>query len=115
MSTELKPCPFCNSPAKLEELGDHHGEFFNLGCLAPFPDDGEPCPGYHVYYTALPEEKEAAIAAWNRRPAEEALTERVRELHIALFNLELYLRDTPHHNSVQAAAARSLLTKGAAS
>lgn len=60
---KLKPCPFCGSPAKLEELGDHHGPYFNLGC------SNEKCPANNMFYTWTEEEGsvEDAVALWNRR------------------------------------------------
>jgi hypothetical protein len=60
---ELKACPFCNAPALLEELGDHHGAYYNLGCSV------RGCLAFHVKYTESPDECsiEEAIAAWNRR------------------------------------------------
>ena len=58
---ELLPCPFCGNAAKLEELGDHHGEYFNLGCF------DRNCPAHHVFYTEIDTPKELAIATWNRR------------------------------------------------
>lgn len=60
---KLKPCPFCGSPAKLEELGDHHGSYYNLGC------SNEKCPAHSMFYTWTEEEGsvEDAIAMWDRR------------------------------------------------
>ena len=63
MTTELKPCPFCGLPAELVIDGDHHGDFFNLGC----PD--KDCAGRWVFYTQDIEEKDAAVERWNRRAA----------------------------------------------
>lgn len=66
---DLKPCPFCASPAELVTDNDHHGEWFNLGCSRHWgnvdPDDA--CPGGRVYYTEDMDRLPAAIAAWNRR------------------------------------------------
>jgi Restriction alleviation protein Lar len=61
--SELKPCPFCGSAAELKVDGDHHGEFFTLGC-----GGGERrCPGYWAFYTEPREELDASIEVWNRR------------------------------------------------
>lgn len=58
---ELKPCPFCGSPALLEELGDHHGNYHNLGCSS------KGCWAHHLIYTESEQSVEASIAAWNLR------------------------------------------------
>ena len=82
---ELKACWCCNAPALLERDGDHHGEWFNLGCSRHWeavPDRAEACPAGRIWYTADPDELEAAITAWNTRPREaelEAEVERLRE------------------------------------
>jgi len=59
----LLPCPFCGSPAELDVMEDHHGEYFNLGCL----DNG--CPARWIYYTTASEDisVEEAVAKWNGR------------------------------------------------
>ena len=66
---DLRPCPFCGSPAELERASDHHGEWFNLGCSRHWgnvnPDDA--CPAGRLWYTEDPEKEAAAIEAWNRR------------------------------------------------
>lgn len=69
METTLKTCPFCGSPALLEQNSDHHGEWFNLGCSRHWEavPDGEDCPGGRIWYTSPPEGMGAAVAAWNRR------------------------------------------------
>lgn len=66
---ELLPCPFCGKPAKLEDFNDHHGEWFNLGCSDNWQvaQNSKGCPGGLIWYTAEPEDKEAAIEAWNQR------------------------------------------------
>jgi hypothetical protein len=67
----LKPCPFCGSPAELEEDSDHHGGWFNLGCSKHWGKSGiEPenaCPGGRIWYTEDPEGKSRAIQSWNTR------------------------------------------------
>lgn len=65
----LKPCPFCGSPAELEQDSDHHGEWFNLGCSNHWGrvKEDERCPGGRIWYTEDPDSMPAAIAAWNRR------------------------------------------------
>ncbi len=70
---DLKPCPFCGAPASLERNGDHHGEWFNLGCSRHWgavtkPDEG--CIGGRLFYTEPPEDLPAAIKAWNTRAME---------------------------------------------
>jgi hypothetical protein len=60
---ELLPCPFCGSDAEHIRDGDHHGEFFKLGC------SNKKCPAHILYYTELIEHEPKAIAAWNRRAA----------------------------------------------
>lgn len=61
---ELKPCPFCGAAAKLEQLNDHHGDYYNLGC------SNHKCMAHHVIYTETPDEMpvEKAVATWNTRP-----------------------------------------------
>lgn len=73
-ATPLLPCPFCGAPAELERDGDHHGEWFNLGCSKHFGRVDPPCPGGRLWYTASPDNEAEAIAAWNKRatPAERA-------------------------------------------
>jgi len=58
----LLPCPFCGSPAELEVMEDHHGEYFNLGCS----DYG--CHASLSYYTTSPADisVEEAVTNWNR-------------------------------------------------
>lgn len=65
----LLPCPFCGSPAELEHDGDHHGEWFNLGCSQHFErvGAGDGCPGGRLWYTEPLENEAKAIAEWNRR------------------------------------------------
>lgn len=66
---ELKPCPFCGGEAELELDNDHHGEWFNLGCINHWgrldPDDA--CLGGRLFYTEDLSQKDAAITAWNTR------------------------------------------------
>lgn len=64
---ELKPCPFCGEPGRVVRDGDHHGEYFNLGCVAELMTDYS-CPGALIYYTEPIEKLPTAIAAWNQRP-----------------------------------------------
>lgn len=65
----LKPCPFCGSPAELEEDSDHHGKWFNLGCSNHWGkrSDEKHCIGARIFYTAAPKEKSGAIEKWNTR------------------------------------------------
>ena len=58
---KLLPCPFCGKPAKLEDLGDHHGEYFNLGC-----SDND-CRGHYFAYTEPMDDRAKAVEDWNRR------------------------------------------------
>ena len=79
MSSGLKNCPFCGSPAELERDSDHHGEWFNLGCSRHFdavPDPDNSCPGGRIWYTEELDNEEAAVTAWNTRaPSDAALVE----------------------------------------
>lgn len=68
MSEELKPCPFCGSPAMLQTLGDHHGEFHNLGCSV------RECPAYDIIYTETDRPVAESIAWWNTRAKTEDKT-----------------------------------------
>lgn len=72
MSEQLKPCPFCGNATQLVEDGDHHGEFFSLGCSS------RDCAGYHAYYTESASHKAECVAAWNRR-ADDAALSRLRD------------------------------------
>lgn len=76
MSDELKPCPFCGKPGLIRREGDHHGEWFNLGCVADVTSE-RPCPGACPWYTSDLEILADAIAAWNRR-ADAPLPDNVR-------------------------------------
>jgi hypothetical protein len=66
---ELKPCPFCGSPAELERGSDHHGEWFNLGCSKHWGNvkPEASCIAGRIFYTAAPEDEAKAIASWNSR------------------------------------------------
>lgn len=91
---ELKACWCCNAPALLERDGDHHGEWFNLGCSRHWeavPDRAEACPAGRIWYTADPDELEAAITAWNTRPREAELEAEVGRLRAWLSALEPHL------------------------
>lgn len=57
----LKRCPFCGSSAKLEELGDHHGLYHNLGC-----SDAK-CPAHQLIYTEADAPVSESIDWWNTR------------------------------------------------
>ena len=84
---ELKACWCCNAPALLERDGDHHGEWFNLGCSRHWgavPDRAEACPAGRIWYTADPSEMNAAITAWNTRPREAELEAALEEAKGAL-------------------------------
>lgn len=67
--SDLKPCPFCGSPAQLERDSDHHGSWFNLGCSQHWGrvKREDACIGGRLWYTADPEELPKAIDAWNTR------------------------------------------------
>lgn len=72
--TDLKPCPFCGSPAELERHSDHHGGWFNLGCSRHWgnvdPKNVDPdaaCIAGRMFYTEDPDNEAKAIAAWNTR------------------------------------------------
>lgn len=58
---ELEPCPFCGSKALLEDLGDHHGAYHNLGCSV------RGCIAYHLIYTESEAVVAESVARWNRR------------------------------------------------
>lgn len=107
----LKPCPFCGSPAELEEDSDHHGKWFNLGCSNHWGkrSDEKHCIGARIFYTAAPKEKSGAIEKWNTRaqgaatPAPTAaLTEEEREQRIAIV---LTAFEEMHDAAAEASAA----------
>ena len=90
---ELKACWCCSAPALLERDGDHHGEWFNLGCSRHWeavPDRAEACPAGRIWYTADPSEMNAAITAWNTRPREAELEAALEEAKGAL---EVFIAD----------------------
>jgi hypothetical protein len=69
---ELLPCPFCGSPAEIEEGSDHHGTWFNLGCSRHWghvrnPDSGNTCIAGRMYYTETEVPILEAVASWNTR------------------------------------------------
>ncbi len=69
MSEELKPCPFCGSPAYYDWGGDA-GTSKQLGC----PDDN--CAGhmvFNIWHTDIgTKHEQQAIKAWNTRVDEDA-------------------------------------------
>ncbi len=73
MNAELKPCPFCQGQAVMERVGSAKASCIvaceNCGCRL---ETGE------VWNSG---------GAWNRRPAEDALTSRVEELEARLGEL----------------------------
>ena len=72
MSEKLKPCPFCGSPALLSAYPHDRPEMFYVACYSP---DCYCTMGEFYDRDAMPDhpfrEKDAAIAAWNRRAASE--------------------------------------------
>lgn len=72
MSEELKPCPFCGSDAHIDG-GEDYGFYATCGSADCFC-----CVGEAYDRDAMPEhmfiERDAAIAAWNRRAPMTALT-----------------------------------------
>lgn len=79
------PCPFCNSPAEIEEGSDHHGTWFNLGCSRHWghvrnPDHTNTCIAGRIYYTETDVPLSEALTAWNTRAnADARLVEALRE------------------------------------
>ena len=63
---ELKPCPFCGSPAVVSVDCDHHGEYFSLGCAVP------ECLGHWALYTEPIKGLRRAVERWNRRAGDSA-------------------------------------------
>lgn len=59
---ELLPCPFCGSPAAIEQ----DGKRWSVGCSESGETPGtQECIGY-ISLTTFPRKAEA-VAAWNRR------------------------------------------------
>lgn len=73
MAETMKPCPFCGSPAEIEDGSDHHGEWFNLGCSQHWGrlDPAEACIAGRIFYTEFERDKASCIAIWNRRALSE--------------------------------------------
>lgn len=70
--TTLKPCPFCGAAAYLETDNDHHGGFFNLGCINHWGAiEEDACPAGRLWYTEPMENIDKAIKLWNQRVEEE--------------------------------------------
>lgn len=66
--TDLKPCPFCGSPAELERDSDHHGQWFNLGCSRHWGKDPDfTCCAGRLWYTESEGDEGEAIKQWNTR------------------------------------------------
>lgn len=49
------------NPLMVKFGGDHHGEFFNLGCQDKY------CAARWIFYTLDISEKDTAVEQWNRR------------------------------------------------
>ena len=69
---ELKPCPFCNSPAILKEDFGGGAQFYN--CSAPG--------------CTLNTKYGVHINVWNARPIEDELRKRIEELEIKIGTYE---------------------------
>ena len=82
---KMTPCPFCGKPGLIRQEGDHHGEWFNLGCVADVTGE-KPCPGACPWYSCDMERLPEAIAAWNRRSHDlpDSVAAAVRQLRISL-------------------------------
>lgn len=85
------PCPFCGSPAEIEEGSDHHGTWFNLGCSRHWghvrnPDHTNTCIAGRIYYTETDVPLAEALTAWNTRAvnSHHDLIEALREAEAAI-------------------------------
>lgn len=60
---DMKPCPFCGKPAKLQVETDHHGDYYFLGC------SDENCIAHTIMLCIPVDDMPISEAAehWNRR------------------------------------------------
>lgn len=61
MKSELKPCPFCGGDATIEFCESNFGLYYSVGC------NTEGCRGCHDDVLIYEQDKQKAIAAWNKR------------------------------------------------
>lgn len=109
--SDLKPCPFCGGEAELHV----EGRLWTVDCIGECETEGFPAKS-----------QAAAIAAWNRRAPDPALTRRVAELEEGLLESAGVLEDIADPAKVEATVsvqhlwaraitsarrARALLTK----
>lgn len=56
----LKPCPFCGSPAELDDISTEDEEYYMIACINP------DC-GAAASFGDKSETKQGAVDAWNKR------------------------------------------------
>ena len=57
--TELKPCPFCGSTAKIREEMDGRAETYSIHCIG--------CDMHYTKFIWRARDKQDVIKEWNRR------------------------------------------------
>ena len=62
MSETLKPCPFCGGEAKLLTLTDGEVKVYGIFCMSNLAGISQ-----QEHFMDLYDDKQEAIAAWNRR------------------------------------------------
>ena len=91
MQKDLKPCPFCKGTIKISLISYDLSDVYKPCCKT------ENCPSAYdtTYNGTLDGEYDTeaeAIAAWNTRPIEDALRQRVKELEARLFKARFVIR-----------------------
>lgn len=110
--SELKPCPFCGSPAEVERGNDHHGSWFNLGCSRHWGKNlADQCIAGRLWYTESEKTEEEAIANWNKRTPDPEILGALKLLSAEAEAADMIGYNWPKARSVALAALSKAPTK----